>query len=150
MTHFLETPWGFGSLCVAAALVALVVVLIARGRLSFRRGADGEMVIERFQRLCDDTQRNGDTARTIAEQIATLRAHVDETKLSLLRLVIHDERISPDERIRAGQEYLDLDGTGDTRAEVETMVLHVKDNYKELRLAHQSNLDALIADTNEK
>jgi hypothetical protein len=129
MLDFIATPWGFGSVVVAAALVMCIAVLVAQGKLRFRRNKDGSMVVgdntpfektnARFKQLCQDTHKIVCEVPVLLEKVAVivekvaildrtvnnLKAQNEDVQVFILRSTITNERLPAEERMRAYDEY---------------------------------------------
>jgi hypothetical protein len=126
---FIATPWGFAGICVVAALIMGIAVLVARGKLRFEKTKDGSMIVgdstpfektnARFKQLCQDTHKIAGEVPVLTEKVAvivekvevldrtvsTLTAQNEDVQVFILRSTITNERLPAEERMRAYDEY---------------------------------------------
>jgi hypothetical protein len=126
---FLATPWGFGCVLTAAALIMGIAVLTARGKLRFKKTKDGSMIVgddtpfektnARFKQLCQDTHKIAGEVPVLAEKmsaiaekvavldrtVSDLKAQNEDVQVFILRATIVNERLPAEERMRAYDEY---------------------------------------------
>jgi hypothetical protein len=79
---FIATPWGFACVLVAALLVMGLAVLVAQGKLRFKKTKDGSMIVgddtpfektnARFKQLCQDTHKIAGEVPVLTEKMAVL------------------------------------------------------------------------------
>jgi hypothetical protein len=83
---FLATPWGFACVLTAAALLMGIAVLIAQGKLRFKKTKDGSMVVGddtpfektnvRFKQMCQDTHTLMNVVPILTEKVSVLTEKV--------------------------------------------------------------------------
>jgi hypothetical protein len=129
MLDFIAAPWGFGSVAVAAALVMGIAILVAQGKIRFKKNKDGSMVVgddtpfektnARFKQMCQDTHALINTMSILAEKVSVLvekvaaldrvvedlKSQNESVQVFILRMTITNENLPAEERMRAYDEY---------------------------------------------
>lgn len=132
----------FAYLVIGAA--AFVAFLILTGRLQFKGGkfilgddTKFEKTNARFKTLVESNRTLAEAIPGIKDKIESLAGHVSsiDTKISsvemrVLQLQLHDETLSVEERISAGQRYVDGGYNGATRAYCEKLLEEYKGSLK--------------------
>jgi hypothetical protein len=126
---FIATPWGFACIFVVAALVMGIALLVAQGKLRFKKTKDGSMIVgdntpfektnARFKQLCQDTHKIAGEVPVLTEKMAVisekvavldrtvsdLKAQNEDIQVFILRSTITNERLPAEERMHAYDEY---------------------------------------------
>jgi hypothetical protein len=129
---------------LVVGIAAFAAFLILTGRLQFKGGkfilgddTKFEKTNARFKALVENTAKMAEsvseltgTVNKLSRRVSTIDTKISSVEMSVLQLQLHDETLSIEERISAGQRYVDGGYNGATRVYCEKLLEEYKGSLK--------------------